>query len=180
MLSKLALSVSLASIFLCGQSIELEAPSQLPFIQHDVHRKVLKEGDGPVRSMGTAPPHFGQRIPHDERATWYVYCSSELNNHECDKIKERSNTTFWQTKVDAQSVDPLPHTLTIDLRGSKNVNAVSMRPLPDADLGGAVAGHKLYLSRDGKKWDLVAFGTWFEDVQGKPLVIAYLVPVHIN
>lgn len=125
--------------------------------------------------MDAAPPHVGKQIPQDERDTWNVDCTSELTKHDCDRINDGSNTTFWQTRVDTQSVDSLPHNITIDLREIKNVNAISMRPLPDADLGGAVAGHKVYLSLDEDDengWDLVAFGTWFEDVQGGTLVIS--------
>ncbi|KAI9656914.1 MAG: hypothetical protein M1831_004462 [Alyxoria varia] len=167
MLSRVALSASLASIFLFGGTIRFKAPSQVPLVQHDVPPKVLKEGDGLMRAMDSAPPHVGEQIPQYERNAWSVDCTSELLNHECDKIKDASNNTFWQTKVDTESTDPLPHTITIDLKEVKNVTAISMTPLPDADLGGAIAGHKVYLSVDNKTWDLVAFGTWFEDVQDK-------------
>ena len=125
--------------------------------------------------MDSAPPHIGKPIPQDERDTWNVECTSELAKHGCGRIIDGSNTTFWQTKVDTESIDSLPHNIMIDLREVKNVNAISMRPLPDADLGGAIAGHKVYLSLDADdedKWELVAFGTWFEDVQGGPLVLS--------
>ena len=172
MLSRVALSVSLASIFLGGESIRFNGPSQFPSFQHDVHRKVLKEGDGLIGPMGSAPPHIGQQIPQHERDTWIVDCTSVITNHECDKTFDGLNSTFWQTKVDTESIDPLPHNITIDLREIKNVSAISMRPLPDADLGGAIAGHKVYVSVDKEDWELVAFGTWFEDLQGELLVIS--------
>ena len=172
MLSRVALCVSLASIFFSGESIRINAPSQLPFNHYDVHRKVMKEGDGLIRTMNSAPPHIGEQISQDERDTWNVECTSELTNHWCDNTNDGLNTTFWQTRVDTTSIDPLPHNITIDLREIKNVNALSMRPLPDADLGGAIAGHKVYLSVDNDKWNLVAFGTWFEDVQGERLAIS--------
>ena len=175
MLSRVALVVHLASIFLGGEAIRVNAPPQFPFNQHDVHRKVLKEGDGLIRPMDSAPPHIGKQISQYERDTWFVSCTSVLTNHECEKTKDGSNNTFWQTKVDTESTDPLPHAITINLREIKLVNAISMRPLPDADIGGAIAGHKVYLSVDKKKWDLVAFGTWFEDVQGELLVLSCLV-----
>ena len=173
MLSKVALRVSLAFIFLGVESIRLKPPSQFPFSQYNIHREVLKEGDGVMRSMDSAPPHIGAQILQDERDIWNVECTSVLTNHECAKLTDGSNSTFWQTKVDTESIDPLPYTVIINLRESKNVNAISMRPLPDADLGGAIAGHKIYLSVNNKSWVLVAFGTWFEDVQGELFIILY-------
>ncbi|KAL8788621.1 MAG: hypothetical protein Q9195_007216 [Heterodermia aff. obscurata] len=159
MLGGVILCIWLASIFFCGESLKLKTPSQVPFIR-----------PSEVGTMDSAPPHIGKPIPQDERDTWNVACNSELAKHECDRIIDGSNTTFWQTEVDTESVDSLHHNIKIDLGEIKNVNAISMRPLPDADLGGAIAGHKVYLSvddKDEKKWELVAFGTWFEDVQDK-------------
>lgn len=170
MLSRLTVCVSLASVLLGAESIGIKWPSQLPFLQHDVHQNVLEKGDGMFRAMGPAPPLLGKQIPQEERDTWKVDCTSKLTKHECIKVIDGRNNTFWQTKVTKESIDVLPHNITIDLREVKNVNALSMRPLPDADLGGAVAGHKVYISTDKKEWKLVAFGTWFGDVQGERFV----------
>ena len=172
MLSRLTACVSLAFAFLSTESTRINWPPQLPFLQHDVHQNVLEKGDGMFRAMGPAPPLFGEQIPQEERDTWKVDCTSKLTKHECIKVVDGRNNTFWQTKVTSESTDVLPHNITIDLREVKNVNALSMRPLPDADLGGAVAGHKVYISRDKKTWKLVAFGTWFGDVHGELFVIS--------
>ncbi|KAL8952361.1 MAG: hypothetical protein Q9222_001723 [Ikaeria aurantiellina] len=170
---KAACSVVLASVFLCGESVGLNLTPRFPLLHPDFHQNVLKGGDGMIRAMDSAPPHIGEQIPQGERETWDVDCTSELINHECVKAIDGSNNTFWQTKVDTESIDPLPHTIELDLRGVKNVNAISMRPLLDADLGGAVAGHKVYISLDRTKWELVAFGTWFEDLQGRFLILSH-------
>ncbi|KAL8776889.1 MAG: hypothetical protein Q9213_008091 [Squamulea squamosa] len=168
MLSRLTVYVSLASVFLGTESIRIKWPSQLPFLQHGVHENVLEKGDGMFRAMGPAPPLFGKPIPQEERDTWKVDCTSKLTKHECIKVGDGRNDTFWSTNVTRESIDVLPHNITIDLRGVKKVNALSMRPLPDADLGGAVAGHKVYIKRDRREeFKLVAFGTWFGDVQDK-------------
>ena len=175
MLSRTALCISLASIFLGGQTFTFNTPSEFPLVDHDVHPKVLKHEDGLVRSLGSAPPHLGGAIPQDERQTWNVDCTSVLTKHECENVIDGSNFTFWQTTADAESVEFLPHSITIDLREIRNVNAISMRPLPDADLGGAIAGHKIFLSVDEITWDLVAFGTWFEDERGELTIISQTV-----
>lgn len=180
MLSRLALCVFMASIFLSAESVRFNGPSQLPLPKHDAHRKPLEEGDGLFRAMGPAPPRLGKQIPQEERETWKVDCTSKLTKHDCVKVIDGKNNTFWQTNVTRESIDVLPHNITIDLREVKNVNALSMRPLPDADLGGAVAGHKLYISMDRKTWKLVAFGTWFEDVQGELLVISSMVSKQVD
>lgn len=167
MLGRLTVYLSLTSVFLYTESIRFKWPSQLLFHQDPVHQNVLEKGDGLFRAMGPAPPQSGRPIPQEERDTWKVDCTSKLTKHECIKVVDGKNNTFWQTKVTTESIDVLPHNITIDLREVKNVNALVMRPLPDADLGGAVAGHKVYISMDKKAWKLVAFGSWFADVEDK-------------
>ena len=174
MLRQLALCLSLAASFIGGESIRIN--SQFPFNQHDVHGEIGEEHTAPIREMGNAPPQLGKRIPHSERDTWIIDCGSELINHECVNVKHKSNTTFWQTKVDKTTIDSLPHNIYVDLREIKNVNAISVRPLPDADLGGAIAGHKVYLSKDNITWSMVAFGAWFEDVQGIEVSLIQQIP----
>ena len=128
------------------------------------------QGQGWIKPMKAASPRFGKRISRAERATWIVKCDSEQAKHECSRAVDGLPNTFWQTKVDnggAQKPDPLPHTITIDLRKIQNVSALLMTPRPDADRGGAVTRHKVYLSLDNQTWgDPVAFGTWFGDGQG--------------
>ena len=176
MLSKLAPWIFLASVFLGAESAILDGLSQLPFLKNDAYRKSSEEGNDLFRAMGPAPPRLGSQIPQEERETWNVECNSKLIKHECSRVIDGNNNTFWQTKVNSQSIDALPHAIVIDLREVKIVNALSMRPLPDADLGGAVAGHKVYISIDKKSWKLVAFGTWFGDVQGELFSIHSIGP----
>lgn len=167
MLRRIALPVFLASIFLNAESFGFNNPSQLPFLDHDAHHKILDEGDGQFKVMGPAPPRLGKQISQEERQTWKLNCTSKLTKHECAKVIDGKNTTFWSTNITSERIDVLPHNITIDLRERKTVNALAVRPLPDADLGGAVAGHRVYISTDKEDWKLVAFGTWFEDVQGE-------------
>ena len=159
MLSGAALWASLAAICIGGQSIKI---NQIPFNLHGSHATALNEAGDPIRTLAVAPPNIGTRIPQEERDTWNLECTSSMPNHKCGRSRDGSNTTFWQTKVDTE-----PHNITIDLRYLKNVNAISMTPLPDADVGGAIAGHKVYTSIDKVNWTTVAYGTWFEDEQGK-------------
>ncbi|KAL6717682.1 hypothetical protein ACLMJK_005597 [Lecanora helva] len=176
MLSRLALCLFLTSTFLGAESIRFNSPSQLPFLNKDVHRKILEGsemGGGELRTMGPAPPLKGQPIPQDERDTWRVYSTSNMTKHDCYKVTDGRDNSFWHTRVNSSHVDVLPHSIVVDLREVKMVNALSMRPLPDADIGGAVAGHKVSISTDKnrdwnkKKWKLVAFGTWFGDEKDK-------------
>lgn len=169
MLCRLALPVFLASTVLGAESFGFNNLAQLPFLDHDVHHKFPEEGDGQFRAMGPAPPRLGKPISQEERQTWKLNCTSKLTKHECAKVTDGKNTTFWSTNVTSERIDVLPHNITIDLREVKTVNALAVRPLPDADLGGAAAGHKVYISTDKDHWKMVAFGTWFEDVQGEQL-----------
>lgn len=153
-----------------GQGITINADSQfdVPVPHYDLPQKVLKEGEDLIEPMRAALPIFGKAIPQAKRDKWIVRCDSEQINNECKYAVDGSQATFWQTKASGtEKPDPLPHSITIDLRGVEIVNAISMTPRADAIRGGAIAEHEVHLSLDNQNWgDPVAFGTWFEDEQG--------------
>ena len=116
---------------------------------YDLPQQVLTEGDTPIQPKKAVQPRLGARIPQNERDKWDVKCNSEQPQNGCTKAIEESVTTFWQTKTGAggaQKPDSLPHIITVDLQINKDVSAVFMTPSMDIDLGGVVAGHKIYLS----------------------------------
>ena len=171
---RLAQCLLLASVLLGGESYSINAASQyeFPMPQDDLPQQVLIEEDIPMQPMKAALPLKGTKIPQQERDTWVVKCSSEQPGNDCNKATDGSTTTFWQTRTGTggtQRPDPLPHTITIDLQIIKSVNAVYMTPL-NTSLDGAVSGHIIWLSLDNIIWTgPVAFGTWFEDVEGQSL-----------
>lgn len=141
--------------------------------QHGLSQAVLQTDNNTMKTMKTmkaAGPHLGTEIPLSRRSKWTVVCDSEDPNSPCGNLIDGSSGTFWQTKkgkTGIQNPDPLPHTITVDLRVIENVCAIRMEPLKDAKKGGAIAGHKVYLSSDNETWgDPVAFGTWFGDASG--------------
>ena len=175
---KFVLSLWFALAFHRGQSIRINAALQHEVFvpEQDLPQAILQSEDDPLKPVTAAKPFLGTEIPQARRAKWTVRCDSEQTDNECSNAVHGSSETFWQTEkgtTGTQNPDPLPHTITIDLRVIENVNAIRMTPCSDADSGGAVAGHKVYLSLDNQTWgDPVAFGTWFEDTEGQILVIA--------
>ena len=172
MQTKIVLSLWFALAFHRGQSVRINAALQHDVFvpQEDPPQAVLQPGDVLIKPMSAAEPQLGEEIPKERRDRWTVKCDSEQTDNECSNAVHGSSGTFWQTEkgtTGTQNPDPLPHTITIDLRVIENVNAIRMTPCSDASSGGAVAGHKVYLSLDNQTWgDPVAFGTWFEDTEG--------------
>ncbi len=179
MQSTFVLSLGFAFAFLHGQSISIHgAPKQYPFLaRHYIHDAVLQAGNGMVKPMRQAKPYAGSEILNSRRNKWTVECDSEEPNYKCSNAINGSSTSFWQTRKGTpgtQSPDPLPHTITIDLKVIENVNALRMTPFFEeeediavAESKGGITGHKVYLSLDNETWgDAVAFGTWFEDTAG--------------
>lgn len=70
-----------------------------------------------------------------------------------------NTSTFWLTRYSGGGVvDPLPHSLLIDMKASAAVSALTYLPRQD-DPDGRIGEFSLQLSIDGKDWDEVAYGT---------------------
>ena len=131
-------------------SINAAAQHDIPLPNYDLPQQVLTKDDTPIQPKMAVLPRLGAMIPQNERDKWDVKCNSEQPQNGCNKAIDESITTFWQTKTgtgDAQKPESPPHIITIDLQINKNVNVVFMTPSKDIDLGGEVAGHKIYLSQ---------------------------------
>lgn len=140
--------------------------------QPNLHQVVLHGDNGArIEPMDAAGPHKGKEIPQSRRSQWIVHCDSEEPGKECSNaVHGSSKTSSWQSKSSLPGPDPLPHSITIDLRYIENVNGIRMTPRRDAEAGGGITAHKIYLSLDNKTWgEPVAFGTWFHDRQGQAI-----------
>ncbi|KAH7169897.1 galactose oxidase precursor [Dactylonectria macrodidyma] len=98
------------------------------------------------------------------RVIWKVTCDSFHVGNECSKAIDGNKNTFWHTQYSTSSNPPPPHTITVDLGSTQNVNGISMLPRQDGVTNGRIARHSVFLSSDGITWGSpVAYGTWYGD-----------------
>ena len=115
-----------------------------------------------VTPMGAAGPHNGDRI--GSRKDWVVTCDGQQDSeHDCLKTIDGDRNTHWLTSQNSSSA---PNTITVDLREIQKVNGIAVLPRQDDSIDGNIATHEIYLSKDGKDWAPVAYGTWWMDATG--------------
>lgn len=103
--------------------------------------------------IGTAIDRFG----------WKVSCDSAHAGNECSKAIDGDKNSFWHTAYSSTSNPAPPHTITVDLGSSQNVNGISVLPRQDGNENGWIARHVVSVSPDGTTWTPVASGTWYDD-----------------
>ncbi|KAI6762479.1 hypothetical protein HG530_008459 [Fusarium avenaceum] len=117
------------------------------------------EGSLQFLSLRASAP-IGSAINRDN---WAVTCDSQQPGNECSKAIDGNRDTFWHTTWGSSDPKP-PHTYTIDMKSTQNVNGISMLPRQDGSPNGWIGRHNVFLSTDGKNWgSAVATGTWYAD-----------------
>jgi hypothetical protein len=173
MFPKLNVVLAFAVVYICGQSTSIaldgvQSPkSHLSEYDYNL-QEVLKPEQHLLKPLGVAPPAFGSllRQPKAEAEKWIPTCNNDLKDTDCKKITDENPKTFWKSKPPNDK--PFQHEVIIDLRKTKNVNAVQIDPGQAAvTSGGAITEHRVFLSETKGNWGSpVAFGTWFEDETG--------------
>ncbi|OAA73213.1 galactose oxidase precursor [Cordyceps fumosorosea ARSEF 2679] len=114
-------------------------------------------GENPnANQLFAAPPTNGRVI---DRAGWTVTCDSENAGNECAKAIDGDNGTFWHTQWTGANPPP-PHTITLDMGSTHNVNGISVLPRQDGNQHGWIARHEVAVSPDGNNWEVMAVGNW--------------------
>lgn len=73
--------------------------------------------------------------------------------------------TMWSSRFDPPA--GLPQTVTLDLGRAQPMQALTYQPRLDGNTSGMITSYEVYLSSDGKHYDLVADGTWSADSSTK-------------
>ena len=80
-----------------------------------------------------------------------------------DLVFDGDESTFWHSQY-TPTDDPLPHSITIDMKEVFNVNGLTYLPRQDGNQNGNIGRHEVYLSLNGSNYGSpVAFGTWLDD-----------------
>ncbi|KAM3556153.1 hypothetical protein MY1884_005214 [Beauveria asiatica] len=126
------------------------------------HIWAIKEhlGENPnANQLFAAPPTNGRLI---DRSGWQVSCDSEESGNDCWKAIDGDNNTLWHTKYSGSAPGP-PHTITLDMGSTHNINGISVLPRQDNNQNGWIARHEVSVSQDGDDWEVVAIGNWPAD-----------------
>ena len=88
-----------------------------------------------------------------DRTGWTITADSFQTgtNNEPPKAIDGDRASIFHTQWMPVNV-PLPHNVTIDMKQSYNINAVSYLPRQDGNLNGNIGQHKIQLSTDGTTW----------------------------
>lgn len=73
--------------------------------------------------------------------------------------------TIWHSEYSPPN--PLPQSITLNLRETKEVGTVGYQPRFDANLNGTITEYNVYVSADGQAFSKVASGTWAADARRK-------------
>ncbi|KAK0385541.1 hypothetical protein NLU13_6721 [Sarocladium strictum] len=110
-------------------------------------------------SMFAAAPLGAQM----DRTGWTVACSTSYKNYPCSRVLDGNAATFWHTDYGVTPMPQPPHTITIDMKATKVVTGLAMRPR-QSGVNGFIARHEVLLSTDGTNFGTpVSYGTWFGD-----------------
>jgi galactose oxidase len=101
------------------------------------------------------------------RTGWTVSADSAesgAGNYSASQAIDGDASTFWHTRW-TPTVDPLPHTVTIDMHATNTVAGLDYLPRPAATgRNGVIGSYKVETSSDGTNWGTPnASGTWADD-----------------
>src|SRR5215469_3281597 len=119
--------------------------------------------------LGGEPP-IGPALP---RTGWTASADSEASaTYAAANDLDGNGTTIWHTAFTG-TVPPLPHSITIDMHGTRLVSGLSYLPRQDTSMNGTIGQYAIYVSSDGTNWGSpVATGTWANDRTPKDAVFS--------
>jgi galactose oxidase len=153
----LAASVLATRAVAVGLPIPYKAPSEEVLNGEGVNSSVLGTVNYAASPTGWA---LGNR------PSWGCVVDSEQSGNGCWNAFDGNDATIWHTEWKPYEA-PLPHTFTIDMKAVHNVDGLTYRPRQDGILNGNIGQHQIFTSLDGVNFQLVAYGTWFDDATEK-------------
>ncbi|MFC5452350.1 M60 family metallopeptidase [Paenibacillus aestuarii] len=86
-------------------------------------------------------------------------------NNVAANVLDGNSSTIWHTKWDLSN--PLPQSITLNLGGNYNINALKYLPRQDGSNHGNITAYNVYTSNDCANFTLVTSGTWADDATVK-------------
>ncbi|KAL9029978.1 MAG: hypothetical protein Q9196_001844 [Gyalolechia fulgens] len=97
-----------------------------------------------------------------DRTGWTVSVDSFQTGNEAARVLDGNTGTFWHTQYTPTNA-ALPHSITIDMKKTVNVNGLNYLPRQDGSKNGNIGQHSIEISLDGTTFTQVASGTYLDD-----------------
>ena len=107
-----------------------------------------------------------------DQSGWTVVADSSQDGNAAARAIDGASNTFWHTEYNP-NLKPLPHSITIDMKQTYQVNSLSYLPRQDGSANGRIGRHTIQLSTDGVDFSPpVAIGTYLDDAALKTTIWA--------
>ncbi|KAJ5099807.1 hypothetical protein N7532_006808 [Penicillium argentinense] len=129
---------------------------------------LYQDGTAPDRAMigGNEVATPSQPLPRDDkinRDKWSLNCTSSTSGNECAKAIDGSTDTFWQSQNSATEYQ----NITITLEANNSVSGLTVVPRQINPVAALIEQHQILVSQDNINWELVAYGTWWNNTAQK-------------
>ncbi|HYH75186.1 MAG TPA: discoidin domain-containing protein, partial [Candidatus Saccharimonadales bacterium] len=95
------------------------------------------------------------------RTGWTATASDQYGTYVAKNVLDGETTTFWHSTYTATTVSPLPHSITIDMKATKQIAGLTYLPRQDTYNNGNIGRYTISVSSDGTSWGTpVTTGTW--------------------
>jgi hypothetical protein len=125
--------------------------------------------NGPWTSIGefSILDGNGAQIPFSELSV-YDFDSQETvaETAPATRAIDGNPLTFWHTAYANNTIDPLPHHLTVDIGSLRSVGGFVYVPR-QGNQNGRIADYQVHYSSDAANWTLMTSGTWGNDAVTK-------------
>jgi alpha-L-fucosidase len=130
-------------------------------------------GDISVRTFPLTPASENIAVESSTARTQFGLAKAKWKIVECDsqddvegdaqRAIDDDASTFWHSRY-RDSIDPMPHHLTVDLGESIAIRGFTYTPRQDQWDGGIIMQAKFEVSQDGKEWRVVADDVKFDNI----------------
>ncbi|MCJ1341807.1 hypothetical protein MMC09_007104 [Bachmanniomyces sp. S44760] len=108
-----------------------------------------------------------QAVAQISRTGWTLTVDTAQSGNPATNAIDGNSATFWHSEY-TPTLTQLPHTMTIDMKSSHNIDQISYQPRQDGNSNGNIGQHKIYVSTDGVNFgNPVALGTYYDDASTK-------------
>jgi F5/8 type C domain len=126
------------------------------------------------KSEAASSPKLAGVIFNIPQSQMTATATSQHGSHNASEAIDGNRGTMWHTDFTffAQPTAPLPQSITLNLGGTYNVNALHYLPRQDWYLHGTILTYKIYVSTNGSNFTQIATGNWANDHSEKTAAFA--------